>query len=371
MNSTTRRQRRNAQLDTITKALQSLIPGATPAFLSIEVTETLPGTGERRNTWTGRVDGVAERVFTALYGRPHAQNLARPLAQAEAAKRARDLGGELGILMAGDEALTSAAWYPARYGDLIHVHYEQTPAARAFGETYLVEQPQECHPEDLQLQLRLVHHNSPHDELSGWFAPSDLGDPLYDLWFEAGPQRLTIVRDGRVVHDGSRPPAAPTLAQFTNFAQTFEETERYLERGDAAAALARLRSGAPLRTCGVPGMMPDHADCARWAGHGGAHSPDAGYVEPPHECLKLPEELYLVMSVGPKGTTVSFDGLYEEKEAAADTASGYDRHTEAEVRTGYTFLDLPEPAPGGGSLAVIVPLPVLPDPRAEDEWAQE
>lgn len=359
--------RRDVQLEIITRALQDLIPRATPAFLSVEVTETLPRTGERKNTWSGSVDAVAERVFTALYGRPSATTAAAsPLAQAEDAKRARDLGGEIGALMAGERALTSAAWYPARHGDIVHVHYEQAGTNPPVGETYLVEAI-----DGGLFTLRLLCHSHPGDDDSdeGAFAVEAADDPLYELWFEAGPQRLTIVRDGRVVHDGSAHRGGADKVGMLALAVV--EAERYLKRGDTAAALARLRTPAPLPSCGVPGVMPDHADCARWARHGGAHSPDADYVDPPHECPRLPEELYLVMSVGPKGTTVSFDGLYEEKEAAAAAASGYDRHTEAEVRTGYTFLDLPEPSEGGGSLAVIVPLQLLPDPRAEDEWAAE
>lgn len=195
---------RDVQLGIITKALQSLIPGATPAFLSVEVTETLPGTGERTNTWTGRVNAVAERVFTALYGRPQGQaggeQAVSPLQQAEDAKRARDLGGELGALLEGGRALESAPWYPAQAGDIIHVHYEQAGTIPPCGETYLVQDSPDGG--DL-LSLRLLSHSHTEDsDQPGPFESVATDDPLFELWFEAGAHRLTIVRHGRVVHNG-------------------------------------------------------------------------------------------------------------------------------------------------------------------------
>lgn len=202
MDSTTQPQRRSARLGIITEALQSLIPGATPAFLSVEVTETLPGTGERTNTWTGRVDAVAERVFTALYGRPGGQaedeQAVSPLQQAEDAKRARDLGGELGALLEGGRSLESAPWYPAQAGDIIHVHYEQAGTIPPCGETYLVQ------PGDGGLfRLSLLSHSHTEDsDEPGPFESVATDDPLFELWFEAGAHRLTIVRHGRVVHNG-------------------------------------------------------------------------------------------------------------------------------------------------------------------------
>lgn len=193
--------RRNANLQIITEAIQKLIPGATPAFLTVEVTETLPGTGEQKNTWSGRPEAVAEKVFTALYGRPDTTPPLSPLAQAEDAKRARDIQGEIGALMAGDRSLTSAPWYPARPGDLVHVHYEQAGEMAAFGETYIVGDAG-----DGLLGMQLLAHTLPdvsdNERMAGCFAVEAADCPLYEAWFEAGPHRLTIVRDGRPVHVG-------------------------------------------------------------------------------------------------------------------------------------------------------------------------
>lgn len=203
--------RRDVQLEIITRALARLIPRAAPAFITIRVEETLPGRGvDSRNTWQGSVSAVAERVFTALYGRPQpVAEQQSPLTQAEDAKRAGDIHGEVGALMSGDRALRTAPWYPVRAGDLVHLHYEDRTAADglpAYGETYAVE-VRDGYPNDLQLCLI---HNTASDarDLAGVFAPGDIGDPLYELWFEAGPQRLTIIRDGRVVHLGPAVPVA-------------------------------------------------------------------------------------------------------------------------------------------------------------------
>ncbi|MFD3483810.1 hypothetical protein [Streptomyces sp. NPDC058665] len=261
--------RRDVQLGIITSTLTKLIPGAVPAHLSVSITERLPsGYPEgAKHTWTGDVDTVAERIFTALYGRPtapgvtplaaitevlrrpvetaatadfitgvdirqwdpdatgtpkpwamRADTLARlvhdrlfgapgtasaessPLARAEDAKRRRDIGGEIGALRSGERALKTAPWYPSRAGDLVHVHYEGIGDIRAWGETYVVE-PEPGFADSLR--LRLLHHTAKGDAatMAGvWATNSGDPDPLFDMWFEAGPARITVVRDGRVMH---------------------------------------------------------------------------------------------------------------------------------------------------------------------------
>jgi hypothetical protein len=194
--------RRNADLQIITETIEKLIPGATPAFLSVKVTETFPMAAKPgENTWTGSPAGLAERIFTALYGRPSATTAAvSPLAQAEDAKRARDIDGEIGALMDGERALQSAPWYPVRPGDLVHIAYEAAGVHAAFGETYIVGDAG-----DGLSSMRLLAHTCPvgaGDGMVGCFAVEAADDPVYEAWFEAGPHRLTIVRDGRVVHNG-------------------------------------------------------------------------------------------------------------------------------------------------------------------------
>ena len=149
--------------------------------------------------WAVQVDVLALKIASQL---PLVEDAEQsPLAQAEDAKRRRDLPGELGILMGAGAALTSAPWYPARPGDLVHVHYEAAGEMAAFGETYLVAAGAHGF-----LTMQLLCHTLPDPEeaggMVGCFAVDDDPDPLSDLWFEAGPQRLTIVRDGRPVHIG-------------------------------------------------------------------------------------------------------------------------------------------------------------------------
>ncbi|TQE35451.1 hypothetical protein [Streptomyces ipomoeae] len=266
-------RRTDPRLETITKAIERLIPGAAPARLTVTVTETLPGTtghdGEpHKHTWTGRPDSLAETVFTALYGRPRTRpedaerelldTITRaltdvrvtdgtdphdldgptlhlhggtgwvatipqaavaiytalygrprtepgesPLARAEDAKRRRDLVGELSALMSAGNALESAPWYPCRHGDVVHVHYEATPTMPACGETYIVRDAGEGLMSLRLLADGVARDAGPFDGMTAGALVVEAADcPIYELWFEAGPQRLTVVRDGRVVHNG-------------------------------------------------------------------------------------------------------------------------------------------------------------------------
>jgi hypothetical protein len=122
-----------------------------------------------------------------------------PLEQVEEAKRQRDLVGELGALTSGYEALTSAPWYPAQAGDMVHVNY-----SAVHGETYVVEHSEE--KGGLVLVLRAVFADvSPLETLeAGAWAPGIVDDPFMELWMEAGPDTLAIVRNGRDVHGGAR-----------------------------------------------------------------------------------------------------------------------------------------------------------------------
>lgn len=120
-----------------------------------------------------------------------------PVEQAETAKHQRDIIGEVGALMQGHDALTSAPWYPPQEGDLVHVHYpalaDQLPA---WGETYEV-----AADATGELRIWLLHDTAPPEESSaGCFAPGLLGDPLMEIWMEAGPHAVTVVRAGQCVH---------------------------------------------------------------------------------------------------------------------------------------------------------------------------
>ncbi|MET9089657.1 hypothetical protein ABZX77_48705 [Streptomyces sp. NPDC004237] len=335
----------------------------------------------RPTPWVMAVNALAMRIAAQLpFGDAAPQS---PLAQAEDAKRRRDLDGELTALMQGGISLASAPWYPARPGDLVHVHYEAGGLSDAFGETYLI-----AAGDGGFLSMQLLAHTLPETKdtagLVGCFAVEDDPDPLTELWMEAGPHRLTIVRDGQAVHDGpsgslgaAARGEAPTAAQ--DLAAAVHDAERYLSAREPELALARLQSHKPLPPCGAPGFTAEQADCARPRGHRGACSDDPDYINPPHECPALPEQLHAVVTVGAKVSDVSIEGLYEERDAAVDHASGFDSYSEelngrhvTPMPHGGTVVQLPQAKDAFGvQLAVVIPLPVLPDPRAADEWAAE
>ncbi|MEU9349059.1 hypothetical protein AB0D74_48465 [Streptomyces sp. NPDC048278] len=385
--------RRDPRLEIITEAIERLIPGATPAFLTVEVQETLPGTANpdgtpHKHAWTGKPEGLAEHIFTRLYGRPRPEEPLSPVAQAEDAKRRRDIVGEVGALMAAGSALESAPWYPVRPGDLVHIAYEAAGDTPASGETYIVDEtsgPGDVPPGLMSLHLLAVSPGVPPEQaqFAGPFATEAADCPIYELWFEAGPHRLTIVRDGQVVHDGpsrslGAAAAAGALTSARDLAAAAADAVRYLEHGEPELARARLRSHKPLPPCGAPGITVGQADCARPRGHRPPCSPDADYISEPHECPALPQQLHAVVTVGARVTDVGIEGLYEEREAAVDHASGFTYSEELTGRHvtpmphGGTVVLLPQPKDAHGvQLAVVVPLPVLPDPRAADEWAAE
>ncbi|MFB7598954.1 hypothetical protein [Streptomyces sp. NPDC056160] len=89
------------------------------------------------------------------------------------------------------------------------VTYEATDRVPRWTETYEVKDGADGRA------LRLVDHTAPDATLAGWFAgPPDLygGDPFETPWMEAGPDRLAILRDGRVVHQGRHALARPGAA---------------------------------------------------------------------------------------------------------------------------------------------------------------
>lgn len=101
-------------------------------------------------------------------------------------------------------ALTAAPWYPARPGDILHVHLEAAGALPDLGETYIVEPAAAAPPGMLQLRLLAAadSHGTDLSTYEGPFAGAPDSDPLAVAWMEAGPHRLTVVRHGRVVHQG-------------------------------------------------------------------------------------------------------------------------------------------------------------------------
>lgn len=191
--------RRSVELRIITEALQKMGPH-TPA---VRLWGRAPGAtaeqGADGNVWAGDVHDVARHIVTRLYGRPDESTPKSPLAQAEDAKHRGDTVGQLYALSGGHDQLVTAPWYPVLPGDLVHVHYEATPTLPAYGETYLIG---DVGGGLKSMQLINDTYDGELDGMTGICAVEAADDPLYELWFEAGPQRLTIVRDGRPVHIG-------------------------------------------------------------------------------------------------------------------------------------------------------------------------
>ncbi|PWG08756.1 hypothetical protein DF268_35885 [Streptomyces sp. V2] len=151
-------------------------------------------------------------------------------------------------------------------------------------------------------------------------------------------------------------------------AETLADVRRYLERGEPAAAVARIVSGTPLPPCGAVGPMPEHEPCGRWAGHGGAHSPGADLPDPPHACPALPDTLYAVVRLTPGRVRIT--GAYAAEgaaDAAAEEFPAYTRERSAEMvavaRGGQATVALPP-----GAATVVVPVRLRPDPRQMDAW---
>ncbi|MFJ6386419.1 hypothetical protein ACIQJT_02300 [Streptomyces sp. NPDC091972] len=159
-------------------------------------------TGAAGNVWVSDVHELAVHVHTRLYGRPDVTVAESPLARAATARRQSGIEGEIAALMDAGTELASAPWYPAQSGDLLHVHYEQAGEMPPFGETYLITEL-----DDGWFSTQLLAHTCPladdqAEESVGFFATNSVQDPLYVAWYEAGPHRLTIIRDGRPVHIG-------------------------------------------------------------------------------------------------------------------------------------------------------------------------
>jgi len=196
--------RRTEALKTITRVLKQPVENAAAADLIYgrALAHIENPTGDAPKPWAMHVNALALKIAAQLPLTDDSEQQS-PLAQAEDAKRRRDLHGEVSVLMSAGADLESAPWHPVRPGDLVHVHYEAVGQMAAFGETYLVA----AGSNNGFLNMQLLAHTLPEDTefldgMVGCFAVEDDPDPLMELWFEAGPHRLTIVRDGRPVHVG-------------------------------------------------------------------------------------------------------------------------------------------------------------------------
>lgn len=151
------------------RVIEGLIPGADPGKVRVVVLEE----GARgTHSWTGTAAGLGERIAAVPAPDPGP-------------------GGQVPGLV-------------PRPGDLVHIAYGATGLLPATGETYAVEE--HGGGPGMLLRLDLVHHTVPAPfPAPGRYATGEgpgSADPLSAVRAGPGPGRVTVVRDGRVVHDG-------------------------------------------------------------------------------------------------------------------------------------------------------------------------
>ncbi len=123
-----------------------------------------------------------------------------PRAQAEQAKARRDIEAELGILMGAAHALSSQPWFPIRPGDVVAWWVELPGDPAGHGET-LVAVANASRQTEAGAPLQRVsetEHGLGQDDAGGPEEPRY--EDFQDVWFEAGPEQVTVIRAGRIVH---------------------------------------------------------------------------------------------------------------------------------------------------------------------------
>lgn len=150
-------------------------------------------------------EGVRAYLDVAAPGNGSASS---PRALAEDAKRRRDIDGEISTLRAADQELRNQPWFPIQAGDVV-VWSVDLPGGR-HGETLLaVEDPD--YPTQGGAPLKKVSetlHDLGDDADEDQDAELDDEQPVslpgyedfYDLWFEAGPSSVAVIRQGQLVH---------------------------------------------------------------------------------------------------------------------------------------------------------------------------
>lgn len=158
-----------------------------------------------------------------------------PVERAQEAKRARDLPSEMSALIQGYEGLKAAPWSPTQVGDHLVVTFEALEDVPGFTETYeVVPSGSERWPD--QTELRLVGHNSTQAEWAGRFAgPPEFSDDdaIETAWMEAGPDRLAVLRGGKVLHQGRHALLTETASSPAPF---FQEGRTYSTPQDGYTA---------------------------------------------------------------------------------------------------------------------------------------
>lgn len=158
----------------------------------------IPGAASRDYPNRRRSEGAGQAGYRRYLestgvGSAPPQCLPSPRAVAERAKARRDLGGELAALTAADADLEAQPWAPLRAGDVVLSHMPADGEVPAIGETYVA----------VDDGIDIAGHAMVRLVSASYRDPYGLGGDVtafYDLWFEASPGSLTIIRAGAVIH---------------------------------------------------------------------------------------------------------------------------------------------------------------------------
>lgn len=164
-------------------------------------------------------DGHRAHAHIRLAGpaAPVAIDTPSPREAAEQAKARRDLGGEIDALSAADRELRTQPWFPIRPGDVVCWSVDM-PDGDRHGETLIAVDAPDWSTE-AGAPLRKVSQ-TPYETIGA--ATDDSAEQVeedqaneqyedfYDIWFEAGPAKIAVLRHGQLVH--GTVPAAPEPA---------------------------------------------------------------------------------------------------------------------------------------------------------------
>lgn len=120
-----------------------------------------------------------------------------PRQAAEQAKGRRDLGAELDMLTAVDSDLRAQPWFPIQPGDVVCWSIDMLDGSR-YGET-LVAVDDPSWSTEAGAPLRKVSATADSAKPAAEGSGPDYED-FYDIWFEAGPAKIAIIRRGHLVH---------------------------------------------------------------------------------------------------------------------------------------------------------------------------
>jgi len=130
---------------------------------------------------------------------PRSAERPSPRRAAEDAKARRDLGAELDILTTADSDLRAQPWFPIQPGDVVCWSIDMLDGSR-YGETLVaVDDPSWSTGAGAPLRKVSATADSAKPATEGQSSEPDYED-FYDIWFEAGPAKVSVIRHGHLVN---------------------------------------------------------------------------------------------------------------------------------------------------------------------------